>query len=207
MNISKTTEKYIAERPSVKDCLKKGLINHSALAREIGKKTAIQNFSAILAAAKRYKFKLKENKTLQKRILEVLRNSKIEIKNKIATIVIEKPRYFHDLLSIEEKIKNKKGNLSLIEGTQAITIITSIEFLPLIKEAQKSNILKINEGLVQINIICPPEIESTPGVINHVYSSFAENGINIVEEMSCWTDVMILINENDLARAMGFLKF
>ena len=90
---------------------------------------------------------------------------------------------------------------------QFVTIITNSEFLEIIEEKLKNKIININKNLVQINIICPPEIETTPGVVHYIYSFFAEKGINILEEMSTWTDVMIIIDENDLAKVMEFLKF
>jgi len=31
--------------------------------------------------------------------------------------------------------------------------------------------------------------------------------VNIIEFLSCWTDTIFLIEENDLPRAIGFLKF
>jgi hypothetical protein len=31
--------------------------------------------------------------------------------------------------------------------------------------------------------------------------------VNIVEEMSCWTDILIVIDESDLPKAMSLLRF
>ncbi|MBN2423110.1 ACT domain-containing protein [Candidatus Woesearchaeota archaeon] len=205
--IQKQTEKYIREHPSVKDCLKNGLVNYSALTREISKELKINNFDAILVACRRYKEKITQEKTLQKEIKKILKNSKLEIKNKMIIAIVDKPRYFNQLFELEKKIKSRKGIFNLIEGTNTVTIITNSEFKELIEGKLKNNITRINQNLVQINIICPPEIETTPGVISYIYSFFAENGINILEEMSCWTDVMIIIEEKDLARTMEFLKF
>jgi len=36
MNIAKVTKSYIKKHPSIKDCIYKGVVNYSALAREIG---------------------------------------------------------------------------------------------------------------------------------------------------------------------------
>ncbi|MBD3203784.1 ACT domain-containing protein [Candidatus Woesearchaeota archaeon] len=206
-NIHKATKDYIREHPSIKDCLIKGIINYSALSRLISKDLKIKKFDAVLIACRRYREKIKNKKTLESRIKKILKKSRLEIKTKIIIVVIEKPRFFSELLSLEESIKKQKGMFNLIEGTETITIITDLEFKELIKEKLKLKIIKINKNFVQINIICPPEIESTPGVISHIYSLFAENGINILEEMSCWTDIMIIIDEKDLSKVMEFLKF
>ena len=56
-NITKLTEHYISEHPSIKDALKKGLINYSKLTRQIAEDMDIElkkNFDAILIACRRY---------------------------------------------------------------------------------------------------------------------------------------------------------
>jgi len=40
MNITKLSEKYINEHPSIKDCVRKGLINYSSLTRQIASELA-----------------------------------------------------------------------------------------------------------------------------------------------------------------------
>ena len=58
-----------------------------------------------------------------------------------------------------------------------------------------------------ITIKSPKDLENTPGVNAFVYSKFREHGINIVEQISCWTDTIVVISEEDIAIVMKFLKF
>ncbi|MBU0756914.1 MAG: ACT domain-containing protein [Nanoarchaeota archaeon] len=206
-NIQKLTEEYIRSRPSVKDCLNMGMINYSALTREIQKDLKIKNFDAILIACRRYRERIAKESINESKIRKLLSQSKLEIKNKIIIAVIEKPKHYERLLEIEKKITSEKGSFNLIEGVSTIMIVTNSEFRQLIEDTFTHNLMKINEDLVQIFITTAPEIEETVGVIAYVYSLFAENGINILEEMSCWTDIMVIIDEKDIAKAMGFLKF
>ena len=207
MSINKQTEDYIRSRPSIKDCLKEGLINYSSLTRKISKEKGIKKFDAILIAGRRYKRKLGLEKSREKKIIDILKNSRLEIKNKIAVIVIEKPRYFDDLIELQKKIKKQRSEFHLIEGQEVMNIITNEEFIPLIEEVFKNKIIKINKDLVEIVLVVDERIESTSGVIAYVYSLLGDNDVNIVEEMSCWTDVLVVIDEDDLAKAMGLLKF
>ncbi len=204
MNITKLTEQYIREHPSIRDCLKSGLVNHSALARKIMADTGADRFDAVLAASRRYKAAIEDSN--EEGILRILRKSKLEVKNRMMIAVLEKMPDFRKILEIEQEIKKAKGLLNIIEGSSTVTLVTNSEFRPVI-ERIKDRLISVTDDLVQINLVCPPEIETTPGVINHVYSFFAQSGINIVEEMSCWTDLMIIIAEDDLAKAMRFLKF
>jgi len=209
-NITKLAEKYISEHPSIKDALKKGMINYSKLARQIANDVNIdlkKNFDAILIACRRYYRKIKEEIVLEKKIIEILKESKVEVKNKIIAVVLEKNIYLDNLLGLEKEIKKKQEDFHIIEGANAITIITTEEFLDEIRRLFKNKILKENKQLAVIIIKSPKEIESTSGVISYLYSLFGEHGINITETMSCWTDTIFVIKEEDVGKAMGILRF
>ena len=210
MNITKLTEKYIAEHPSIKDALKKGMINYSKLARQVAKDLEIdlkKNFDAILIACRRYYRKVKDEAILERKIRQILKESKVQVKNKIIAVVLEKNIYMDDLLNLEKDAKKKQEDFRIIEGANAITIITTEEFLDRIQKSFKNKILRENKQLAEITIKSPQEIESTSGVISYLYSLFGEHGINITETMSCWTDTIFVIKEEDVGKAMSILRF
>lgn len=210
VNITRITEQYISEHPSIKDCLKKGMINYSSLTRQIAADQKIDlksNFDAILIACRRYHRKIKSESAAENRILKVLKQSKIEIKTKIIAVVIEKDIYFSHLLDLEKEIKSTAETFNMIEGTNSITLITSEEFLDKIRKTFKNKIIKENRGLVEVIIKSPKEIEQTPGIMQHIYSLFGEKGLNIAETMSCWTDTLLVIKEEDISKAMELLRF
>src|SRR3989338_1982425 len=163
MSITKLAEKYILEHPSVKDCLKNNLINFSSLSRKIASDMDLgrsKNFDAILIACRRFQGKMKKEEELEKRILRVLKKSKVEIKNKMAAVVLEKDVYSGHLDSLEREIKKKKEIFRIIESVSAITVITSEDFLQPIKRYFKNKIIVENKNLVEITIKSPEEIEN-----------------------------------------------
>lgn len=209
-NITKLTEGYIAEHPFVKDCLKKGLINYSSLTRQICldlNLDAKKSFDAVLIACRRFYNKIKSEATAEKKILEILKNSKIEVRNKINAIVLEKGIFFPNLLEIEKEAKKSNETFHIVEAATAITIITSDDFAKKIKQIFRNKILKENENLVEVVLKSPKELETTAGVISYLYSLLGENRINIVETLSCWTDTIFLVEEKDLSRVMELLRF
>ncbi len=209
MNITKETEKYIQEHPSIKESLKKGLINYSKLSRSILKELKIpkKNFDAVLIACRRYADKLKLERKFEKNIMDILKKTKLEIKNKIIVVILEKDIYYDNLTDLEKEIKRKNGIFHAIEGANAITLITGEEFLDKIKDLFKNKILKINEDLAEITLKSPRDLENTPGVMGYLYSLFGEHDINILETMSCWTDTIFVIREKDIAKVMQILSF
>jgi len=209
-SITKLTENYILEHPSIKDCLKNGLINYSSLSRQIASELNLdlkKNFDAILIACRRFKRKLKKEEVFESKILKILKESKIEIKNKVIAVVLEKDIFFGDLLNLEKEIKKRKEIFRIIEGISAITIITTEDFIDLIKKYFKNEIVLENKNLAEITIKSPKDIETTPGTYAYLCSLFGENNINIVETLSCWTDTIFLVKEEDVGKVMGLLRF
>ena len=209
-NITKLTEDYILEHPSVKDCLKNGLINYSSLSRQIASELKLdlkKNFDAILIACRRLKRKLKKEEIHESKILKILKESKIEIKNKVIAVVLERDIFFGNLITLEKEIKKSKEIFRIIEGISAITIITTEEFLDLIRKYFKNKIILENKNLAEITIKSPKEIETTSGTYAYLCSLFGENNINIVETLSCWTDTIFLIKEEDVGKVMNLLRF
>ena len=209
-NITKLTENYIREHPSIKDCLKNGIVNYSSLSRQIAAKLNLNlrnNFDAILIACRRYERKLKSEIVSENKILKILKESKIEVKNKIIAVVVDKDVFFGTLLNLEKEIKKRKEIFRIIEGISAITIITTEEFLDNINKYFKNKIILENRNLAEITIKSPKEIETTPGAYAYLCSLFGENNINIVEALSCWTDTIFLVDEEDAGKVINLLRF
>ncbi len=209
MNITKVAEQYIAERPSVRDCLKKRLVNYSKLSRQLIKENGLKgsDFDAVLIALRRYFWKLSKTAATEEKIRALLSKSRIDIKTKIVVVVIDKHVFTDDLLEMERKVKKSKGAFYAIEGTDAITIITAAAVLNEIKKLFKSGIIKVWEGLALIVIDSPEEIEETPGVFSYLLGLLSDRGINVLETMSCWSETLFVVSEKDIAKVLEALKF
>mgnify|MGYP001159448261 FL=1 len=210
VNITKLTEDYIAQHPSIKDCLKKGMINYSSLTRQICGDLNLElkkNFDAILIACRRYHRKVSKEAVLENKIIKILKGSKLEVKNKIVVVLVEKDIYYGHLIELQKEIKKKSELFHIIEGSNTITVITSYEFLSFVKRLFKNKIIKINENLAEVILKSSKDMEKTLGVIAYLSTLLAENGINIIETMSTWTDTLFVIDEKDIAKVMGLLRF
>jgi len=204
------TEKYIANHPSIKDCLKQGLINYSRLSRKIAKELNIEkktSIEAILIAARRYEEKIKKEKIREEKIIQILKNSELEIKNKIVVVILKKNITPEELINLERNIKKQDDLVYVIEGTKTYTIITSEKYLKNIKNKFSRKIIKISREQAMIIMKNPEGVEETTGFTAYLYSRFGDHGVNILETMSCWTDTIFVISENDISIALKFLKF
>ena len=210
MNITKLTEEYIAEHPSIKDCLKNSLINYSSLTRKLCKDLDLdlkKNFDAILIACRRYHRKVSKEAVLENKIIRILKDSKLEVKNKIVVVLVQKDIYYDHLIELQKEIKKKSELFNIIEGSNTITIVISHEFLGIVERLFKNKIIKVTQNLAEITLKSSEDLEKTPGVIAYLSTLLAENGINIIETMSTWTDTLFVIAEEDIAKVMELLRF
>lgn len=204
------TEKYISYHPSIQDCLRTGIINYSKLSRIIAKELNMEkktSIDAILIATRRYEQKIKKEIIREKKIIQILKESELEIKNKIIVAIIQKNISLESLIEVEKKIKKQGDVIYAIEGTKTYTIITSEKYLKSIEDKFGNKIIKTSKNQAMIIMKNPKGIEETAGFTAYLYSRFGEHGINILETMSCWTDTIFVICEEDIATVMKFLKF
>jgi aspartokinase len=159
-----------------------------------------------LVACRRYLQRIRNQASSEKRIIDLVRRARVRLRNKIAVAIIDKPRDYERLYRLQRDIKLARGDFNLVEGEDSLTLITNTEYLGVIREAFKGRIRKITEDQVQITMLFDEKIETTAGVVAFIYSLLAEHGINVREEMSCWTEVMLVLDELDAARAMRVLS-
>ncbi|MEA2055733.1 MAG: hypothetical protein U9O49_02745 [Candidatus Thermoplasmatota archaeon] len=204
------TEKYLSKHSSMLDCLKNGIINYSKLSRKIAKELDIEkktSIEAILIACRRYETKIKNERILEDKILKILKESELEIKNKIAVTIVDKRKYLGKIVELENKIQKSTDTFYAIEGSKVFTIITSEKHLGELKTLFNTGVIKASKNLVMIMIKHPEDMENTPGVVAYISSIFSEHDVNIVETMSCWTDTIFVIDEGDMPIVMASLKF
>lgn len=204
------TEKYLSEHPSIKDCLRAGIINYSKLSRKISKELNIEkktSMEAILIASRRYAEKIKKEKVREEKIIEILKQSELEIKNKILVAIIQKNFPSEYFIELEKNIKKNGDIIYVIEGTKTYTIITSEKYSKDIEDKFSNKIIKNTKNQAMIIMKNPKGVEETTGFTAYLYSRFGEHGVNILETMSCWTDTILVISEDDIATVMKFLKF
>ena len=209
LSTSEQTVNYIKEHPYIRSCLQKDLINYSALARLISEDLHIQkkmSQEAILVAARRFREKIKKDVSSEKKVKEIIRQSHIEIKNKIHIVILQKGAA-DGLDEIQKMAREQHDFFFTVEGSDHYTLITPSKYALLAKQKLASRIIKHHENVALVIMKSPSEIEDTAGVISYVASLFSENGVNILELLSCWRDTLFLIEAKDVAKAVGFLEF
>lgn len=185
---------YIKRRPFLKEIVREGIVNYSALARKISNEAFgnKKHQNAIKMALVRLTGRIREKEDdLEGKILKVLKGSSLTIRSKVAVII--SPREIEGL-----------KYLSYVESKGGITYI--IEEKEMEKVKKSKSIVSTMANLNLITIHSPPLLEETPGVMAHMLDALAGEGINVIELVSCYTDTLVVIKQADTTQAYEILS-
>jgi aspartokinase len=205
MKASQAVRRYVLSHPSIRDCLQLGLVNHSALARRICDELKIESFDAVLAGIKRFPVKA-GGVSSQDAITRIISQAQLKVTSRIAVLVAARPRDPEKILSIQSAIRKKRGRCLAIESDEVVTLIISQQYLSLVQGQLRNLVLSVTEHLAIIQVVLDKQVEETPGVVAYFYGLLAFHGINVREEASCWTDILLVVDERDLSRTLLALE-
>lgn len=206
-SVAETTRKYIDRHPSIRDCISKDLINFSSLSRLIMKETGVTHEEAVLAASRRYAVKLSKS-DFEGDIMSVFEESRLELKTRIC-IVVAKNEWIvlKNLEDVVKKILSDKSMMQVMQSANAITVISEDKFLPMITRAiGEDHVVTVKQNLAEVTVKSPARIETTRGAFAYLMSMLSEQGINLLEAVSCYTDTIFIVNREDMMRAFDILS-
>ncbi|MCS7114709.1 MAG: ACT domain-containing protein [Nitrososphaerota archaeon] len=188
MTIAQEVRDYLRNRPYILEALEKGIVNISELSRQIQKELNVNNTVAIKAAIRRFSAELqKRRQRMEERVLKILKESTITLQDGNSVVVASKP------LENEGRIRlNLGGKIVYLTDKNSV--------------GKMNGVLQIHEDCVMIVIHSPAELEATPGVVAFLTSLLAEQNINIVEFISCWTDTIIVVEKKDSLKTYEILS-
>ena len=186
-----------------------GLINNRALARYMIEKRKIDgSIDAVMSTLRRYK--IGDFEKIFDKALEVIgKSTTLSTKTSLASISIVKDAEVQELLSqLFSLINYNQGDtLRIIQANGSIKILTDEKNIEKIKSLfLEDKIINIQRNLAEINIHMHPEAEKTPGVMAVTANELAINGINILEAMSSFTEVIWFLDEKDVLKAYDTLN-
>jgi hypothetical protein len=207
LSAAELTRKYIDRHPSIRDCISKDLINYSSLSRLIMKELGVMNEEAVLAASRRYAMKLAKT-DFEGGVMKIFEQSRLELKTRIC-IVVAKNEWIvlKNLEDVVKKILAEKSTMQVLQSANGITVISEDKHLPTISKAiGQDHIISVRENLAEITVKSPPAIEETPGAFAYVMTMLSEQGINLLEAVSCYTDTIFIVSRDDMMRAFDILS-
>jgi len=188
MTIAQGVRDYLKNKPYVLEALEKGIVNLSELSRQIQDELGTKDIVAIKAALRRFSEELQKHKQKrEEKVLELLKKSGVSVFDRKSVVIATRE------LEVESGMK--------VNLLNKIVYLLDKNNLP-----RKLGALKIHDNCTMIVIHSPEELETTPGVVAFLTTLLAEQKINIIEFISCWTETIIVVEKKDSLRTYETLS-
>ena len=188
MTIAQNVRNYLRNKPYLLEALEKGIVNLSEVSRQIQQELGTGNFGAIKAALRRFSEELQKHKQKrEEKVLQLLKRSGIVVYDRKSVIITAK----------EMHIKN---------GMKVDLIGKFVYVLEKSELPEKLNALVKHNNCTMIVVHSPEELEATPGVVAFLTTLLAEQNVNIIEFISCWTETIIVVEKKDSLKAYEVLS-
>ena len=188
MTIAQNVRNHLRNKPYLLEAIEKGIVNLSELSRQIQKELKTDDTSAIKAALRRYSEELqKHKKKREEKVLQLLKRSGIAVYDRKSVMITGK------------EITSKNGMKVDLLGKFVYLLDRSD--LP-----ERINALVKHDNCTMIVIHSPKELEATPGVVAFLATILAEQNVNIIEFISCWTETIIVVEKKDSLKTYEILS-
>jgi hypothetical protein len=188
MTIANDVRSYLRNKPYLLEALEKGIVNLSELSRQIQGELKTSNTSAVKAALRRFAEDLQRHKQKrEEKVLQVLKRSGIAVYDRKSVMITNKEIAVNNALKVD--LLNK--HVYLLDRSD----------LP-----ERVNALVKHENCTMIVVHSPEELELTPGVVAFLATLLAEQNVNIIEFISCWTETIMVVEKKDSLKAYEILS-
>jgi aspartokinase len=188
MPIAQNVRSHLRNKPYLLEALEKGIVNLSELSRQIQEELKIDNTSAVKAALRRFSEELQKHKQKrEEKVLQVLKRSAMAIYDRKSVVITTK------------EINTKTGMKVDLLGK--VVYLLDRSDMP-----QRISALVKHDNCTMIVMHSPEELEATPGVVAFLTTLLAEQNVNIVEFISCWTETIIVVEKKDSLKAYEVLS-
>ncbi|MEB3860420.1 MAG: ACT domain-containing protein [Desulfurococcales archaeon] len=209
VSVSAAVKRILDSEPSLRECLSRGIVNYSQLARHIkpwvdtlvGSEASMH---AIKMAIARYTPPSMEPETPRRRLLEVIARSSIELRSGIG-LVTSYSRGLQKIRGQLDELAEKSRLFLLLSGLKTFTIVVDEEMLDHILERLSHYIIKSYRNQAALIVVSPEEIITTPGVVAYITGVLAREGINLTQIESIHTDTILILEESQASKALEVL--
>ena len=188
MTVAQNVRSHLQNKPYLLEALEKGIVNLSELSRQIQEELKIDNTSAVKAALRRFSEELQKHKQKrEEKVLQVLKRSGIAVYDRKSVMITSK------------EIDTKTG--MKVDLLDKYVYLLDRSDLP-----ERINAIVKHDNCTMIVMHSPEELEATPGVVAFLTTLLAEQNVNIVEFISCWTETIIVVEKKDSFKAYEVLS-
>ena len=212
ISIPVAVEEVVKKKPFLEGALVDGLINLSALARQIKPEVEERigktvNDSAVIMALNRLVPRLELMSAMKiKNVVENMGDIVVRSNLSDFTVLNTSTLYGLQARLLNEVHSLKNVFCTFSQGIYETTLVVSDSIVPLVKELfANERIISSNTNLSLITVRLPSENTACPGVYYYLFKELAWDNINIVEVISTANEFTIVVGDHDIHRAFTIL--
>jgi hypothetical protein len=191
---------YLAARPAIVECLRLGIVNFSALAREIGPPSARD---ALVQALRRYNARLKRERSIEDRLARVLQ--KVEVLVRTNVTLFQVTRTLSDTEQHKLLERRKRGFLHVVQGETRSIVACSSDLISDIPSSIRSGSICVS-SLAQIAIRHSAEVAKLPGVLARLLGVFAQHDVLVVDTLTCVGEQILYVESRDVQKIIELIE-
>ena len=212
LTIPNAVEEVIKKKPFLESALVEGLINLSALARQlkpdIEKKVGKEvNDSAVIMALNRLVPRLELMSAMKfKKVVENIGD--IIVRSNLADIAFaNSPTLFEKQAILLDRVRSMKDVFcTFSQGIYETTLVVSNSIIGLVQDIFKDEtLIAKTDNLSSITVKLPSDNTACPGVYYYIFKELAWDNINITEVISTTNEFTVVIADEDIHRAFTIL--
>lgn len=206
-SIAELVRQYVYRDAFLLECLQRGIVNYSELARqlvnEIAKEVNIKfSYSAVKMALVRISKRIE--KVLSRDLALVLAQSSLALQDDVVIIIVSRDVLVR-ILKVLSKLIARSRFIQVTQSLRTVTIVVAREDANQLLEQLKDQVEDVVDGQSVVILVSPKEIVRTPGVIAFITGYLAKHGINITQIISCHLDTLIVLDSKDATKAYHVL--
>ena len=212
ITIPNAVEEVIKKKPFLESALVEGLINLSALARQlkpdIEKKVGKEvNDSAVIMALNRLVPRLELMSAIKfKKVVENIGD--IIVRSNLADIAFANSNtLFEKQAILLDRVHSMKDVFcTFSQGIYETTLVVSNSIIDLVEEIFKDEtLIAKSDTLSSITVKLPSDNIACPGVYYYIFKELAWDNINIMEVISTTNEFTVVVSDADIHRAFTIL--
>ena len=218
VSVAEITRELVKSKPFLEDALIRGIINYNALAEELLPQVKERygpgpvKLATVSMALRRLGDELGSEHIaeIEKKLSEFA-SSDMVIKYDLFEITVEIPsaRDLGQTLSMLYQIipVTPKSFLSITQGTSETTVITQSHYRKEVNDLFSNfNITSRIDNLAALSLRIPETSAESPGLFYYITKTLAMDGINIVELISTFSEMQLILEEDDVAEASKAIR-
>lgn len=204
--VAEQVRRWLTTRPFVREALRIGIANLSAVARIAAEDLRTSDTIAVRAALRRYSPTI-QAPYVTEQVRTSLMASRVQTRSRIAMITVQQGADVLRRLADPVRQSLSAGMFCrIIQGTQSVVVNVDEDAVPVFTHhLGDSQLIAVRRNLGELAVTGPPNIADTRGLLALLAGVLSANGFNIAQATVSYSDVIFLLPSTDVGRAAHLL--